>query len=98
MAWIVAAISAFLLGCLPVFAQTGHVAPGVGVINHGMGGAGTAMPLDAAGALFWNPASITDLKSSEIDINADLILIHSELSSAVAPNAFGPGTPPRSLM
>ena len=46
------------------------------------------MPLDATGALFWNPASITDLKSSELDINGDLALVDSELSSSLAPNAF----------
>ena len=55
------------------------------------------MPLDAAGALFWNPGSITDLNASEIDITADLILIDSELSSSLAPNALASGLPPRTL-
>src|SRR5262245_25336340 len=86
-----------LLFCSHLYAQTGHVAHGVGAINQSLAGAGTAMPLDATGALFWNPASITDLKSSEVDINADLILIDAELSSALEPNALAPGIPPRAL-
>jgi long-chain fatty acid transport protein len=73
-----------LLYCLPLRAQTGHVAHGVGAVNQSMAGAGTALPLDATGALFWNPASISDLKSSEVDINGDVVLLHSELSSSVA--------------
>jgi long-chain fatty acid transport protein len=73
------------------------VAPGVGAVNFSMAGAGTAMPLEATGALFWNPASITDLKSSEVVINADLILVDAELSSSLSQNAFGPGLPPQTL-
>jgi long-chain fatty acid transport protein len=92
-----AGIAVFLLSCIPAHAQTGHIAPGVGAINHSMAGAGTAMPLDAAGALFWNPASITDLNASEVDITADLILIDSDLSSSLSPNALAPGLPPRTL-
>jgi long-chain fatty acid transport protein len=86
-----------LLSCPALYAQTGHVAHGVGAINQSMAGAGTALPLDATGALFWNPASITDLKSSEVDINADLVLIDAELSSSLAPNTLGPGLPPLPL-
>jgi len=92
-------LSAFFvfLFCSRLYGQTGHVAHGVGAINQSMAGAGTAMPLDATGALFWNPASITDLKSSELDINADLALIDSELSSSLAPNALGQGIPAQPL-
>jgi long-chain fatty acid transport protein len=87
-----------LLFCSHIYAQTGHVAHGVGAINQSMAGAGTAMPLDATGALFWNPASITDLKSSEVDVNGDIVRVDSDLSSTVAPNALGPGIPPRTLL
>ena len=34
---------------------------GVGPVNRSMGGAATAAPIDAAGALMWNPASISGL-------------------------------------
>src|SRR5436190_11891837 len=81
MRWSNVRVAVFmLLSCYStVHGQTGHVVHGVGAINQSMAGAGTAMPLDATGALFWNPASITDLKSSEIDINGDLILVHARL-------------------
>jgi long-chain fatty acid transport protein len=85
------------LFCSCLYGQTGHVAHGVGAINQSMAGAGTAMPLDATGALFWNPASITALKSSEIDINGDLALVDSELLSSLAPNALGPRIPAQPL-
>lgn len=38
---------------------------GVGPINMSMAGAGVAFPLDAAGAISWNPASIGALEKSE---------------------------------
>src|SRR5215470_1169411 len=92
-------LSAFvlLLLCSRLHGQTGHVAHGVGAVNQSMAGAGTAMPLDATGALFWNPASITDLKSSEVDVNGDIVLVDSDLSSTVAANTLRPGIPPRTL-
>jgi long-chain fatty acid transport protein len=87
-----------LLSCYTtVHGQTGHVVHGVGAINQSMAGAGTAMPLDATGALFWNPGSITDLKSSEVDINVDVGLLHSSLSSSLQPNALAPGFPSRTI-
>src|SRR5215467_10860158 len=83
--------------CPPILGQTGHVAHGVGAVNQSMAGAGTALPLDATGALFWNPASIVDIKSSEVDINVDLALLHGELSSSVEANILAPGTPPHAI-
>src|SRR5215510_2648326 len=99
MRWSTVRSSVFiLLACSSnVHGQTGHVAHGVGAINQSMGGAGTAMPLDATGALFWNPASITDLESSEVDINADVALLHATLSSSLQPNALAPGFPARTI-
>ncbi len=38
-------------------AQFGTAVSGTGPINRSMGGAATAAPIDAAGALFWNPAA-----------------------------------------
>src|SRR5262245_58150507 len=83
--------------CFPAYGQTGHVAHGVGAINQSMAGAGTAMPLDATGALFWNSGTITDLEISEVDVNVDLALIHAELSSSLRPNAVAPGLPAQAL-
>lgn len=51
-------------------AQTGHVLQGSGPVNFSMGGAATALPIDVTGALQWNPATITDFKSTEIAVSA----------------------------
>src|SRR5262249_50319003 len=77
--------------------QTGHVVHGVGAINQSMAGAGTALPLDATGGLFWNPASILDLKASAVDVNADLALLNGELSSSVGANILSPRVPPHAF-
>jgi long-chain fatty acid transport protein len=52
-----------------------------------MGGAATAAPIDAAGAIMWNPASITGLSTSEVDIGLELLLPTEKLSSSIP--AFG---------
>lgn len=61
----------------------GFVMPAVGPINRSMGGAATAAPLDAIGALNWNPATISGLSQSRIDIGVDTLYnrntVHSSL-------------------
>ena len=74
-------------------AQTGQLLDAIGPINQSMGGAGTAMPLDAMGALYWNPASISGLNSSEIGFAFQVFSPQTRLSSSVQANAFGPGVP-----
>lgn len=74
-------------------AQFGAQMSSVGAINRSMGGASTAAPLDTLGAFLWNPATISALPNSA-DMSVELLMPHSKLSSSVAPNAFGPGTPP----
>jgi long-chain fatty acid transport protein len=58
-----------------------------------MGGASVAAPLDATGALFWNPATTSALPNS-IDFGVELLYPHTELSSRLPANALGPGLPP----
>ncbi len=77
----------------PVRAQTGQLLDAIGPINQSMGGAGVAMPLDAMGALFWNPASISGLDSSEIGFAFQVFSPQTRLSSSVQAGAFGPGMP-----
>ena len=78
-------------------AQMGDSLAGVGPINQSMGGAATAAPLDAAGALYWNPATITGLPSSEIEAALGVAILRSWISSRVSAGALGPGTPSRSI-
>jgi long-chain fatty acid transport protein len=79
-----------------VYAQ-GIALSGVGPVNRAMGGAATAAPIDASGALHWNPASISGLQSSEMQFGLELLLPTEEISSRIDANALGPGTPAVSL-
>lgn len=58
---------------------------GVGPVNQAMGGAAVAAPLDSAGALAWNPATISGLKRSEAALALGVVLPTSTISS----QAFG---------
>ncbi len=76
-----------------VWAQ-GIMLNGIGPVNRSMGGASTAAPIDAAGAIYWNPASISGLAKSEVMFGMDLLLPTENISSQVGAGAFGPGVPP----
>lgn len=56
---------------------------GVGAVNRAMGGAGTAAPLEAIGALNWNPASISGLSSSELGFGIELLETDIDLNSTL---------------
>jgi long-chain fatty acid transport protein len=56
------------------FAQFGLNFSGVGAVNRGMGGVGTATPVDSIGAIHWNPATISALPSSEMAFGVDGVL------------------------
>jgi len=62
-----------------------------------MGGASTAAPVSAAGALFWNPATLSGLQQSELEVGAELLFPQTSLTSRVPANTFGPGLPPADL-
>lgn len=90
----------FVLAALGLVQETlgqGIVVPGVGPVNRSMAGAGVAAPLDAAGAIHWNPASMTGLKGSEFVIGGELIYLSNHVGSTVQADAFGPGVPPVTL-
>src|SRR5262245_41904281 len=93
--WLVIAV-AFLITA-SARAQFGTVLSGTGTVNRSMGGASTAAPLSAAGALYWNPATLTGLDRSQIEIGAELLFANTDLSSSVPANLFGPGIPPVGL-
>lgn len=68
----------------------GIMAGGSGAMHRSMAGASTALGVDAAGALYWNPAAISTLKSSEVVIGSELIIPDTHLGSTVGAGAFGP--------
>ena len=83
---------------LPAVAQAQGIAlNGAGPINRSMSGAATAAPIDAAGALLWNPATLSGLRRSQIEIGMELILPTERISSSVQPGALGGGFPPIEL-
>lgn len=66
----------------PAFGQ-GVALRAVSPVSESMGGAVTAAPIDAAGAIHWNPASISGLGGSEMSFGMGLIIPQSELSSRI---------------
>lgn len=74
---------------------TAIVLSGVGPVNRSMAGAATAAPIDAAGALHWNPGSISGLQQSEVTFGMELLLPTEELGSSIAggPFAYTKGEP-----
>ncbi len=70
---------------------------GVSPVNESMAGAAAGCPIDAAGALQWNPASISGLPASDMSFGMELILPQSELSSRINARALGHGFPPVTL-
>src|SRR5260370_41796604 len=94
--WIGLAVIAALLGPVvtPARAQFGLAISGVGPINRSMGGAATAAPLDSAGALYWNPATIGDIGQNEMEVGTGFLGPRTTLSSKVGAGALGRGLPP----
>jgi long-chain fatty acid transport protein len=66
---------------------------GVGPVNQSMAGAATACPIDAAGAMMWNPATISGLATSEVSIGVGLAMPSSNLSSRIPAGSLGNGVP-----
>jgi long-chain fatty acid transport protein len=61
--------------------------PGAGAVQGAMGGASTATPLDAIGALYWNPAAIGRLGQNEVSIGGNVLFPDIKVSSSFP----GPG-------
>lgn len=59
----------------------GLMLQGVGPVNRSMAGVATALPLDAGGAIYRNPATMSALKQSEVTFGAELLLQTETLSS-----------------
>ncbi len=82
----------FVFCCLPLqpaFAQFGLNFSAVGPVNRGMGGVGTATPVDSIGALHWNPATISALPSSEMAFGVDGVLPVVDITSSLGPFTGG---------
>ena len=72
----------FALVALPTVTRAqGIFLTGIGPVNTSMGGAAVAAPLDSAGALFWNSATTSGLKQSEMEMGIGFVLPTTTLSS-----------------
>ncbi len=83
--WIVLLLST-LAGMRQAAAQ-GIIVSAAGPVNRSMGGASTAAPLDAMGAFYWNPATITQLPSNEMGMGLDLLFANQEVRTVYGPFA-----------
>src|ERR1700676_87394 len=72
-----------LAGVNPARAQFGPYLSGAGGANRAMGGASTAAPLSASGALYWNPATLSGLDRSELEVAGEALFVDSRLSSDI---------------
>jgi long-chain fatty acid transport protein len=66
-------------------AAQGLIFAGAGAVNRSMAGASTAAAVDAAGAGYWNPATIRALPKNEVMFGAEMLYADTYLSSS------GPG-------
>lgn len=79
-----------LLGAVPSSSKAqGIILSGSGPVNQSMGGAAVAAPIDAIGALRWNPATISAIPS-EVGFGLDLVWPELETSSSIP--GLGAGT------
>ena len=84
--WLLA-LAAVLFAGTQTHAQ-GLYFPGGGAAHLSMGGASTARPVDAIGALYWNPAAIGLLGHSEAAVGGAFLFPEIYLDST-APGPFG---------
>jgi long-chain fatty acid transport protein len=55
----------------------------LGTVNDSIGSVATATPIDAAGAIYWNPASISGLEKSEVSFGVGIIMPKMRVSSSI---------------
>ncbi len=54
-----------------------------GAVNRSMGGASVAAPIDAIGAVYWNPASISGLEHSETAFSLGILVPNHTVASSI---------------
>ncbi len=89
----------FVLALLPILAfgvtaphkchGQGAIVSAGGPVHRGMGGASTAAPTSAISAMYWNPATISGLEYSELEVGLDFLFTDHQVASTV-PTQNGP--------
>jgi|GEM_PF-5079256 len=88
------ALAALLMATPSLLHAQGLVVPFIGPVNRSMGSAAVAAPLDAMGAVYWNPATMSALPSSELSFGMCLSLADIETASVIPANPYGIPTGP----
>jgi len=73
-----------LVASAPTTYGQGALLSAAGPIHRSMGGASTAAPVSAIGALYWNPATISGMASDELEVGLDLLSIDHQVDSTFA--------------
>lgn len=73
------------MACAPNAEGQGVWVSAAGPVNRSMGGASVAAPIDAMGALYWNPASISGMDRSEMAFGLDVLWSQQTVASNYGP-------------
>jgi len=84
--------SFFFLSVSNVALAQGILLRGIGAVNDSMAGTAIATPLDAAGAMYANPASISGVKDCQIGFDLGVIIPNSSVTSVAVQNPDTWGT------
>jgi long-subunit fatty acid transport protein len=76
----------------PLVAQ-GIFLPNGGAVNGNLAGTSTAVGCDAVGALFWNPAAMSGLRTNDVTIGSNLLFPHVGVTGTLPAGALGPFGP-----
>ena len=87
--WLIGGLLLLLSTDVPSAMAQGILFPSVGAINRAMSGASTAAPLDAAGATYWNPATISAFPKQEIFVGGDFVYGDTFLATGVVGSTAG---------
>lgn len=85
---VMTAVTLAVLGWADSARAQGIIFPGAGATHLGMAGASTAAPVDALGALYWNPAAVSGLPRNEFAVGGEGIYSNIHLASSL-PDALG---------
>jgi long-chain fatty acid transport protein len=91
-------LTAFVAMASAAQAQQGVSIAGTGPVNLSFAGATTAAPLDAQGALYWNPATLMGLERSELGVGLALLYPQTRLTTGLGGSAILPGVPPKDII
>jgi long-chain fatty acid transport protein len=82
--FIAAAVTIFLaMHVNHTLLAQGTIFGAAGPVNRSMGGASVAAPIDSIGAIFWNPASISGMESSETAFGLGLLIPNHTVTSSI---------------